>query len=207
MKYKKYFRKSSIKKINEGNLFLEEINKINPKTFLEIGIFQGVLARNVCDLMSKNHGTNFKYYGVDIFETDEVYKNEIAPSLKINNPLKRFYFKHIKRYNPYSMEAVQDLLKIYKNNIQLIKGNSNKLLKDIKISNIDLIFIDGGHDYSTVKNDLNQSKKIISPNGTILCDDYNLSYADGVKKAIDEFIKENSCKYQILLERFVKINL
>ena len=207
MKYKKYFRKSSIKKIAEGNLFLTEINRINPKTFLEIGVFQGVLARNVCDLMHKNHGANFKYYGVDIFETDEIYKNEIAPSLKINNPFKKFYFKYIKRYNPYSMAAVQDLLKIYKNNIQLVKGNSNKLLKDIQISNIDLIFIDGGHDYSTVKNDLNHSKKIISQNGTILCDDYNLSYADGVKKAIDEFIKENSCKYQILLERFVKINL
>ena len=207
MKYKKYFRKSSIKKIVEGNLFLEEINRINPKTFLEIGIFQGVLARNVCDLMYKNHGTNFKYYGVDIFETDEIYKDEIAPSLKINNPLKKFYFKYIKRYNPYSIEAVQDLLKVYKNNIQLIKGNSNQLLKDIQINNIDLIFIDGGHDYTTVKNDLDQSKKIISKSGTILCDDYNLSYAEGVKKAIDEFIKENSCKYEILLERFVKINL
>ena len=157
--------------------------------------------------MYKNHGTNFKYYGIDIFETDEIYKDEIAPSLKINNPLKKFYFKYIKRYNPYSMEAVQDLLKVYKNNIQLIKGNSNQLLKDIQINNIDLIFIDGGHDYNTVKNDLDQSKKIISRNGTILCDDYNLSYAEGVKKAIDEFIKENRCKYEILLERFVKINL
>ena len=120
---------------------------------------------------------------------------------------KKFYFKYVKGYHPYSMEAVQDLLKVYKNNIQLIKGNSNQLLKDIQINNIDLIFIDGGHEYNTVKNDLNQSKKIISQNGTILCDDYNLSYAEGVKKAIDEFIKENGCKYEILLERFVKINL
>ena len=156
--------------------------------------------------MFNNHGLNFKYYGVDIFETDEIYKNEIAPSLKINNPLKRLYFKYIKKYNPYSIEAVEDLLKDYKNNIKLIKGNSNTALKDINIKNIDLIFIDGGHDYNTVKNDLNFSKKIISQNGTILCDDYNLTYAEGVKKAIDEFIKENSCKHEILLERFVKIN-
>ena len=49
-----------------------------------------------------------------------------------------------------------------------------------------------GHDYNTVKNDLNFSKKIISQNGTILCDDYNLTYAEFVKKAIDEFIKENT---------------
>ena len=207
MRYKKYFRKSSIKKIAEGNSFLKEINKINPKTFLEIGIFQGVTAKNVCDLMFKNHGENFKYYGIDIFETDEIYKDEIVPSLKINNPLKRFYFKYIKKYNPYSIEAVNDLLKVYKNNIKLIKGNSNTALKDINLKNIDLIFIDGGHDYSTIKNDLNLSKRIISQNGTILCDDYNLTYAAGVKKAIDEFIKENKCQYQIFLERFVKINL
>ena len=188
-------------------MFLKEINRINPKTFLEIGIFQGVLAKNVCDLMFKNHGENFKYYGIDIFETDQIYEDEIAPSLKINNPLKRFYFKYIKKYNPYSIEAVQDLLKVYKNNIQLIKGNSNTALKDINLKNVDLIFIDGGHEYSTVKNDLNLSKKIISENGTILCDDYNLTYAAGVKKAIDEFINENNCQYQIFLERFVKINL
>ena len=156
--------------------------------------------------MFNNHGLNFKYYGVDIFETDEIYKNEIAPSLKINNPLKRLYFKYIKKYNPYSIEAVEDLLKDYKHNIKLIKGNSNTALKDTNIKNIDLIFIDGGHDYNTVKNDLNFSKKIISLNGTILCDDYNLTYAKGVKKAIDEFIKENTCKHEVLLERFVKIN-
>ena len=70
-----------------------------------------------------------------------------------------------------------------------------------------MIFIDGGHDYKTVKNDLNLCKKIVSQNGTILCDDYNLTYADGVKKAIDEFLKENNCKYKFLLDRFVKINL
>ena len=207
MIYKKYFRKSSIKNVVEGKLFLEEINRINPKTFLEIGIFQGVLAKNVCDLMFKNHGSNFKYYGVDIFETDEIYKDEVTPSLKINNPLKRLYFKYIKKYNPYSLEAVEDLLQDYKNNIKLIKGNSNTALKDINIKNIDLIFIDGGHDYKTVKNDLNLCKKIVSQNGTILCDDYNLTYADGVKKAIDEFLKENNCKYKFLLDRFVKINL
>ena len=68
-------------------------------------------------------------------------------------------------------------------------------------------FLDGGHDYSTVKNDLNQSKKIISQNGTILCDDYNLSYAPGVKKAIDEYVKINNFKCEILLNsRFAKIN-
>ena len=43
-------------------------------------------------------------------------------------------------------------------------------------------------------------------NGTILCDDYNLSYAPGVKKAIDEFVKENKFDCKLLCNnRFAKI--
>ena len=43
------------------------------------------------------------------------------------------------------------------------------------------------NDYLTVKNDLNCCKEVIDNGGTVLCDDYDLSYAPGVKKAIDEF--------------------
>ena len=67
LKYKKYFRKTSLKQKNIGDLFLDIIQKKNPKTFLEIGIFHGVTARNVCELMFKNHGDNFNYIGIDIF--------------------------------------------------------------------------------------------------------------------------------------------
>ena len=51
------------------------------------------------------------------------------------------------------------------------------------MSKIDYVFLDGGHDYQTVKNDLNFCREVIVHGGTILCDDYNLSYAPGVKKA------------------------
>ena len=184
---------------------MEEIQKKNPKSFLEIGIFHGVTARNVCNLMYQNHGSEFKYIGIDIFDQGENVKNEVAPSYKFNNPLKTIYFKYLKRQNPYSVEAIEDLLKIYKKNITIIKGNTNEVLKNLNLTDIDYIFIDGGHDYSTVKNDLKYSKNFLSSNGVILCDDYNLSYAPGVKKAIDEFISENNCKYEIILERFAKI--
>ena len=64
------------------------------------------------------------------------------------------------------------------------------------MSKIDYIFLDGGHDYATVKNDLNFSIDVINNNGTILCDDYDLSYAPGVKKAIYEFSLVN--KFNLL---------
>ena len=141
-----------------------------------------------------------------MFEKNEENKSEIIPNTNFSNPLKKIYFKYIKKQDPYSLEAVEDLLKNFKNNIHLIKGNSNIVLKKIDTSKIDYVFLDGGHDYETVKNDLNNCIKVINNNGTILCDDYNLSYAPGVKKAIDEFVKFNNFKCEILCNsRFAKI--
>ena len=73
------------------------------------------------------------------------------------------------------------------------------------MSQIDYVFLDGGHAYETVKNDLQYSKSVLDNNGTILCDDYNLGQAPGVRQAIDEFINENNLKSEIIFERFAKI--
>ena len=204
MKYKKYFRKSSLKQKGVGDFFLREVASKKPKIFLEIGVFHGVTARNVCELLYQIHNKNFKYIGLDLFGVSEENKNETIPNTVFSNPLKKFYFNVVKRQDPYSLEAVHDLLKKFKDNIHLIKGNSNIILKKINMSKIDYVFLDGGHHYETVKNDLNQCIPVLENNGTILCDDYDLSYAPGVKKAIDEFVKINNFKCEIL-KRFAKI--
>ena len=206
MKYKKYFRKTSLKQKGDGDFFLDLIKEKKPKTFLEVGVFHGVTARNICELLHKIHNGNFKYIGLDLFEESDENKSEIIPNVNFSNPFKKFYFKFIKRKNPYSFEAVEDLLKKFKNNVHLIKGNSNRIMKEIEMSKIDYVFLDGGHDYETVKNDLNNCIEVLNNSGTILCDDYNLSYAPGVKKAIDEFVKDNDFKCDIIRNsRFAKI--
>ena len=205
MKYKKYFRKTSLKQEGVGELFLNEIASKKPKNFLEIGVFHGVTARNICELLYDTHGNDFKYVGLDLFGESVENANEVIPNTQFNNPLKRIYFKYILKQDPYSIEAVAYLLKKFKENIYLIKGNSNKLLKKMDMSEIDYIFLDGGHAYETVKNDLYYSKPVLDNNGTILCDDYNLGNAPGVKQAIDEFITDNNFKSEIICERFVKI--
>ena len=206
MKYKKYFRKTSLKQKGVGELFLDEIAKKKPKTFLEVGVFHGVTARNVCELLYDIHGKEFKYIGLDLFEENDENKDEIIPNTKFSNPLKTIFFKYIKRQNPYSLEAVKDLLNKFEDNIHLIKGNSNKILNEIDMKKIDYVFLDGGHEYNTVKNDLECCKEVILGDGVVLCDDYDLSYAPGVKKAIDEFIENNSFKCSIISNgRFAKI--
>jgi hypothetical protein len=206
LKYKKYFRKTSLKQKGVGEFFLKEIIHKSPKVFLEVGVFHGVTARNVCELLQNIHGDDFKYIGLDLFEENYENKNEIIPNTNFSNPLKSIYFNYIKRQNPYSLKAVEDLLSKFNKNVSLIKGNSNNILKKIDMSKIDFVFLDGGHDYPTVMNDLNCSIEVINNNGIVMCDDYNLSYAPGVKKAIDEFSLKNNFKCNILYnQRFAKI--
>ena len=134
LKYKKYFRKALLKERDLGVAFLKEIACKSPKVFLEIGVFQGVTARNVCELLNVINNGNFGYIGVDLFslnkkDTYEGWKNgtnEVIPGIEQNNILKRIYFKHILKKDPYSYEAVEHLLKKFKKNIELIKSDSNK---------------------------------------------------------------------------------
>ena len=91
MNYKKYFRKTSLKQKGHGNFFLEEIRKKKPKYFLEIGVFHGVTARNVCELLFEIHRNDFKYIGLDLFQQSDENKNEVIPNTNFNNPLKKIY--------------------------------------------------------------------------------------------------------------------
>ena len=171
---------------------------------MEIGVFHGVTARNICELLDLIHKGDFTYIGIDLF--NEKKENEIIPNVNFTNPLKKIYFKYILRKNPYTKEAVENLLAKFKSKINLIKGDTNEVLQTLNLENIDYVFLDGGHDYETVKNDLSFCKKILDNNGTVLCDDYNLSYAPGVKKAVDEFVNRNNYNCELLWNtRFAKI--
>jgi predicted O-methyltransferase YrrM len=206
LKYKKYFRKTSLKQKGHGEFFLNEVYKTKPKIFLEIGVFHGVTARNVCELLYNIHKNDFKYIGLDLFEKSKENDSEVIPNTKFNNPFKKIYFQYLKKQDPYSLEAVNDLLKKFKNNVHLIKGNSNKILKQLDMAKVDFVFLDGGHHYDTVQNDLENCTEVIKNNGVVLCDDYNLGSALGVKKAIDEYVLSNKYNCEIVCDgRFARI--
>ena len=70
----------------------------------------------------------------------------------------------------------------------------------------DYVFLDGGHKYETVKVDLKFLINVINNGGIVLCDDYDLTYAPGVKKAIDEFVLEENLNIKILHSRFAELS-
>ena len=204
--YIKYWRKSSLKKKKDGNFLLNHIRLKKPKNFLEIGVFHGVTSRNVCELLYSFHGNDFKFTGIDLFVNDEtLLKDEYIPKIKFSNPLKTIYYKYIIRLDPYSVDSILRLLKKFQKNVNIIKGNSNKVLKEINVDKFDYVFLDGGHKYETVKKDLENLTQIVNNKGTILCDDYDLSYAPGVKKAIEDFVSEKNFNLKILNSRFAEI--
>ena len=211
LNYKTYWRKTGLKG-KWGNIFLQRLSTYNPKNVLEIGVFCGVTAKNTCDFLKKINGNNFNYIGVDLFGGDQSEKkNEIEPTFlkdqKFSNPLKNIYYNYILKENLNSIKSVSKLLKKYSNNIKLIAGDTNKVLKELDLQNIDFTFLDGGHSYQTVINDLTtlygsmkDKKKVI------LCDDYGKeSYIPEVEKAINDFTKQNNLELNIIENRFAEI--
>ena len=207
MRFKYYFRKSSFKKdIESANILLRQITLHKPKRFIEVGVFQGVTSRNICEKLYEINKNDFMFYGIDIFEDTNGKIDTEEMTIKhnrISNPFKHLIFNIILKKNMFSLESIYKFLKKFKKNVKLYKGFSDTELLKIDMSKIDMIFLDGGHSYYTVKNDITIILKNIKKGKIIICDDYDqVNY--GVKKAVDEF-KNQVTEIKELNKRLVRI--
>jgi hypothetical protein len=206
-KYKEYWRKAGLKKYY-GQIFVDLVKQQNPKNFLEIGVFTGVTARNVCELLYLINNKDFFYLGIDLFEdfheaiSDEVVPEFLVKKQNFSNPLKSLVYNFLLKEKLNSLGSVSKFLKKFQNNIELKKGNSLNILPKTDLKIFDMIFVDGGHSYETVKFELDIILKNIKHNCLVVCDDYSLKEATGVKKAIDESLIENSCNFKVVANRF-----
>jgi len=210
-KYKEYWRKAGLKKYY-GQIFIDLVKQQRPKNFLEIGVFTGVTSRNVCELLSSINNNDFFYLGIDLFEDfQEAISNEVVPEFLVkkqnfSNPLKSLVYNFLLKEKLNSLYSVSKFLKKFENNIELKKGNSLNILPKTDLKIFDMIFVDGGHSYETVKFELEIILKNIKNNCLVVCDDYSLQEATGVRKAIDESVRENSCNFKVVANRFACLN-
>ena len=139
IKYKTFWRKTGLKK-NWGNIFLDIVYSHKPKNFLEVGVFCGVTAKNICELLNDIHNGQFNYIGVDLFG-DNVSEDEKEPyylkKQKFSNPFKNIYYNYIKKENLNSKNSVENFLKKFSSNIELIQGDTRINLDKVPINEID----------------------------------------------------------------------
>ena len=212
MKYNYYWRKSGLKK-PYGDNFLSLVEEYNPKNVLEIGVFCGVTSRNICELLKTNFGSDFRYYGLDLFGSTKTSSvDEIEPKFlenqKFSNPLKTIYYNFIKKENLNSKISVQNFLKKFSQNIELIEGDTRVTLEKVPLSEIDFVFLDGGHSYDTVLSDLQKLYDKMKNNSKIVCDDFaGITKIESVEKAIKDFANNNKIKLEEKFKRFALLNV
>lgn len=150
------------------------------KTYMEIGSYIGSSA----SLIARNpYPTNIicidpcnlppSHYGGTINQGETLIKN-----INSNN----IHNRNIKLYKNYSTDL---------NLLQTLKKYNTK---------VDILFIDGAHDYNGVINDWKNYNDFVNSGGYIIFDDYNdQKYSPEVKSAVDEIMKNiDTSKYEII---------
>jgi len=166
-----------MKEYKWNKVFKPLIKKYKPKTFCEIGCHEGLTLKSLAPFM-KELGQPLNYIGYDAFEladrpTFEYPKNPITGEMEHNGKESASYNTIKERCDKY---VKNELLESY----NLIKGWTHDTLKGPV--EYDMVFIDGGHSYSTVKWDYEQVKD----SKVIIFDDTYPEKFPGVAKFIEE---------------------
>lgn len=148
------------------DIFKEIIGNLNPSTICEIGTHKGGTAVQLISEYATKTEKLF-YSGYDVF--DHAIENKDFNAQERNG----------KGGSPYSLtkSRLTELQKFYNFDYELIKGFTNETL--ITERSFDLVYIDGGHSYETVKHDYSMTKS----SKLIIFDDLKIP---GVRTFINE---------------------
>jgi hypothetical protein len=155
------------------------IHDKNIKTIVEIGVYNGCFLLPVTCM-----NNNTLSYGIDPYESfiqndiedKDLYK--VAESISTNGEfLNNVYNRLIENINKFKL------------NVNILRNKSENVVNNFDNNSIDILHIDGSHDYEFVLKDLSlYSDKIIN-DGIIIIDVTNWS---SVKRALDMFLKSTN---------------
>jgi len=147
--------------------FLNEyISKNKCKRIMEIGVANGENAKTMVMVAIRNLSPEeVEYYGFDLFGGDDDSR----------------------------MKQVRQKLKETGCRFKLFKGDSVETLLSVlaTLPKMDLIFIDGGHSYATVKRDWENTRSLMHDETAAFFHNYDWS---GVKGVVDNISRQ---KYQV----------
>lgn len=151
--------------------FLSILYEIEVKSIVEIGVWKGHNAHFLHTLFPEAH-----LYLIDPWKPTEYFlKNGYPP---------------VGSKEDYQV-AYENTMRLFKdvNNVTILRENSLSGVSKVP-NDIDLVFIDGSHDYQSVKNDILAWQGKVSPKGLFSGHDYHPDFP-GVVQAVDECLGSN----------------
>lgn len=144
------------------------INFLRPKSILEIGVWNGTRAKQMCRWGAK-------YTGFDLFEE----------ATKISDYEEKNSKKHC------TLSEVSEFLTQKKVDHTLIKGNTRETLSCLgAVPTFDLAFIDGGHSVETIASDWRHVRRMMKPDGLVVFDDYYIGNIDTRRWGANETVEK-----------------
>lgn len=145
----------------------------NNFNFAEVGVWKGKsLSYFVIESINKNKSGNI--FAIDHWLGSEEHNDPSSPHYEKNLAVSKDSVFNTFIENIYSI----------KDHITIIRQASEQAYTNFNDQFLDAIFIDGSHDYDSVKKDLNNWYSKIKNGGIISGHDYSWK---GVKKAVQEF--------------------
>jgi hypothetical protein len=145
----------------------------------EIGVFKGDFSKFIFENMQPK-----KLYLVDVFD------GYVGSGDKDGNNMQFTFLE--KEYEFLKEHFKKD------SNVFIIKDTSSNFLQKLDNESLDIIYIDGDHDYNGVKSDLHLSYDKVKKGGYICGHDYVSPRFEGVVNAVNEF-----CEYKNLKIKYI----
>ncbi len=172
----------------ESSILVSFVKLISPLNIFEFGTYMG--ATSV--LFAENSSKETKITTLDIDDSKkmnlserDIENNILIDDVANDNYLRVKFVKNGAIYINRSNKHIKDKIRqIYQNSLSLNPKKQNLS------NNFDLIFIDGGHDYQTVKSDTENAMCMAKEDSIIVWHDYRSNIHSDVTTFLDQFCKE-----------------
>lgn len=162
-------------------VFQESIETLRPKLIVEVGTWKGASAVHMARLCKKLD-LDFEIVCVDTFSGSYEHWTSIDPNL----PLSRFRNGRPNIYEQFLSNVLITNMREHITPLPVDSINGAYILKHLGVQ-ADIVYIDAGHEYESVKMDLNLYKDVVRPGGYLIGDDW---FHPPIKHAVADTLGE-----------------
>lgn len=162
----------------------EVIGKVNPDCIIEVGSWKGASAMYLAEKLSGSHA-DCAVICIDTWLGS--IEHWLTPDLRDQM---MFRNGQPQLYRQFMTNMIHQGLDQYIVPMPMPSRQAAAILSHIGLK-IPVVYIDGGHDFVTVSEDLNHFWPLVMPNGVLFGDDYTMAFP-GLIKAVDKFLPENA---------------